>query len=304
MAGLTWLALFPGQGAQRPGMAEALGPEGRERLLQADEALGEPLSRLVDEGPAEELTLTRNAQPALLAVGVALYEAWRRLGLPAPAAAAGHSLGEITALTAAGSLRFPDAVRLVRLRGEAMQAAVPSGEGAMAALLGEGDLDGLLDRAAGGECLVAANLNAPGQTVVSGHAGAVGRAVSLAGEAGFRRAVPLAVSAPFHSPLMAAAARALAEALEAVEVLPPAFPVASNASGGWHGRDPAEVKGALVAQVDSPVRWTENMSLLAREDAEAWVDVGPGKVVAGLAPRDDPRPKCHRSSPPEGIRWP
>lgn len=284
-------------------MAAALadGP-GRERLLEADEVLGLPLSTLIDQGPAESLTQTANAQPALLAVGFALYEAWRRAGMPAPAAGAGHSLGEYTALTAAGALGYADALRLVRRRGEAMQRAVPVGEGGMAALLGSGDLEGLLAAAAAGECLVAANYNAPRQTVVSGAAGAVARAAEAARAHGFAKAVVLRVSAPFHSPLMAPAAAEMAQALAEVAIAPPAWPVASNATGALH-TEPEEVRAALGAQIAGPVRWVEDMEALAGTAADIWLDVGPGKVAAGLAPAADPRPRCHLSAPPEGIRF-
>ncbi|MCH7494325.1 ACP S-malonyltransferase [bacterium] len=303
MARVAWLALFPGQGSQAPGMAAALGSgPGRSRLLEADDILGFSLTALIDEGPAAALTETANAQPALLAVGFALYEAWRRAGLPEPVGGAGHSLGEYTALTASGALAYADALRLVRRRGEAMQEAVPVGEGGMAALLGAGDLAGLLAEAEEGDCLVAANYNTPGQTVVSGTAAAVGRAVAAARGHGFGRAVALRVSAPFHSPLMAPAAAAMAAALAEVPIDAPRWPVGSNATGALL-TDPERIRASLLAQITSPVRWVESMDALAALPFDLWLDVGPGRVVAGLAKAGDSRPKCHLASPPEGIRF-
>ncbi|MBC8514322.1 ACP S-malonyltransferase [bacterium] len=296
------LFLYPGQGAQKPGMADAFhgNPQAWERLLIADEVLGFSLSALVTKGPADELTLTANAQPALLAVGMAFHDLWTSAGLE-PVAAAGHSLGEYTALCAAGSFLYEDALHLVRVRGQAMQEAVPNGEGGMVALLGKGDVEALLGEASEDGCLVAANLNTPVQTVLSGDAQSIQRATSVAPSFGFRRAVPLSVSAPFHSPLMQPVAERMADALSGVEITPPQWPVASNATGGWHAQEPDEIRRCLVDQIVGAVQWVQNMETVATQPGDVWLDVGPGKVVAGMAPREDSRPKCHLEAPPLAV---
>jgi [acyl-carrier-protein] S-malonyltransferase len=289
-----WIALFPGQGSQAVGMGATLAethPAAREVFERADAALGEPLSRLCFEGPEDQLRLTRNTQPALLTVSTAAWRLLEAEDVAAPVAAAGHSLGEYSALVAAGVLEFEDALRAVRLRGEAMQEAVPVGEGAMAALIG-------LDAEAaerlcaevreGDEVLVPANYNAPDQTVVAGHRAAVERLVARARDAGARRALPLPVSAPFHCPLMEPAAARLAAFLADLEFRPARFPVVTNVDarptmGG------SEAREALVRQVASPVRWVETVRWLAGEtEAGVALEIGAGKVLAGLVKRAAP----------------
>lgn len=284
--------VFPGQGSQKVGMgrvwADAV-PEASLAFEEADEALGFPLSKLCWEGPEEELNLTANTQPALVAAAVAVH---RALGVLAPGlqpvAVAGHSLGEYSALVAAGALGFADALRLVRRRGELMQEAVPVGQGAMAAIIGldAETIAGIAEEAATAEevCAVA-NYNGPSQTVIAGSKGAVDRAVVLARERGARKATLLAVSAPFHSPLMLPAREGMAPLLAAAAFHDPKVPVVSNVdaapvTAGEAARD------ALLRQIDSPVRWVE--SVLWMEEAlgvEIFVEVGPGSVLTGLTRR-------------------
>jgi len=249
---------------------------------EADDALGFPLSRLCFEGPEEQLKLTENTQPALLTVSTAAAEALKERGLT-PDYVAGHSLGEYSALVAAESLRFADAVRLVRKRGQYMQEAVPRGVGAMAALLKlpEGKLDGVLEQAAQGEVVSAANLNSPDQTVIAGHAGAVARAMELAKAAGARRAVPLPVSAPFHCALMKPAQERLRMDLDATEFRDLSRPLVNN----WQGREirsGAEAREGLYQQVPNPVRWLESIRYLAGRGIGHYVEVGAGGVLTGL----------------------
>jgi [acyl-carrier-protein] S-malonyltransferase len=282
--------LFPGQGAQSVGMAKdvlAVSVAAREVFARADEALGEPLSRLILEGPEDELTLTANAQPAIVATSCALLAAIRERvpALPLPAFGAGHSLGEYSALVAAGALTLEDAVRLVRARGRAMQDAVPSGTGAMAAVMGvePAKLLELCAAAAQGEVVSPANFNAPGQIVVAGHAGAVSRVSELvAAEKG--KAIALKVSAPFHCALMAPAARVLAEKLGAVAVKPLLFPIVANLDAKPN-REESRVKDLLVGQVDGAVRWEESVRAMAGAGVERALEIGPGKVLAGLVKR-------------------
>ena len=285
---VAWL--FPGQGSQAVGMGgdvAAAFPSARAVLDQADAALGEPLSRLIAEGPEEALTLTQNAQPALVATSsailAAIREAWPEL--PAPAFAAGHSLGEYSALVAAGALSLADAVRVVRARGDAMQRAVPAGVGAMSAVMGidPARLAELCEKAAGGEVLSPANFNAPGQIVVAGHAGAVARLGELvAAERG--RVIPLKVSAPFHCALMAPAGRAVEAALARATVAPARFPVVANFDA-TPNTDPRRTVELLVSQVDGPVRWEQTIGRMAAEGVTHALEIGPGKVLAGLVKR-------------------
>jgi [acyl-carrier-protein] S-malonyltransferase len=277
--------LFPGQGSQSVGMGKALAeafPAARRVFEQADEALGEPLSRLCFEGPEEQLRLTANTQPALLTVSIAALAALgHRLG--APDFVAGHSLGEYSALVAAGSLQFTDAVRLVRKRGEYMQAAVPAGVGAMAALLKlpEGKLDGVLAQAAQGETVTAANLNSPDQVVIAGHAAAVERAMALAKIAGARRAVLLPVSAPFHCPLMQPAQQRLKTELDATDFHDLACPLVNN----WQAREVhtgADAREGLYQQVPNPVQWVSTIRFLAKQGVVRFVEIGAGAVLTGL----------------------
>jgi [acyl-carrier-protein] S-malonyltransferase len=256
---------------------------------EANAALGTDLTRVIFEGPREDLALTANTQPAVLTVSVAAAAACAELGLR-PALAAGHSLGEYSALVVAGALAFADAVRIVRRRGEYMQEAVPVGTGAMAALMGL-DLaaaEALCAEAAQGEVVQVANVNSAAQIVVAGHRSAVERAVALAARGGGRvKSVMLPVSAPFHCALMAPAAERLARDLADVPVAEPTVPVVRNADGGVT-RTASEVKPFLVRQVASPVRWTECVGSLAREGATAFVEVGPGRVLTSLVKRSVP----------------
>jgi [acyl-carrier-protein] S-malonyltransferase len=287
---MTVAWLFPGQGSQSVGMAKdvlAASAAARDTFARVDAALGEPLSRLIIEGPEEALTTTANAQPAIVATSCAVLAAIReRLAdLPPPAFAAGHSLGEYSALVAAGALELEDAVRLVRARGLAMQEAVPPGTGAMSAIVGveRARLEALCDEASQGEVVSAANFNAPGQIVIAGHAGAVARAGELASQAG-GRAIALKVSAPFHCALMAPAARALDAELARVRVAPLRFPVLANADGRPN-RDAARVKDLLVRQVDGVVRWEDGVRSMVAEGVTHALEIGPGKVLAGLFKR-------------------
>lgn len=256
---------------------------------EADDALGFALSKMCFEGPEDALKLTENTQPALLAVSTAAARVLAEHGF-APDYVAGHSLGEYSALVAAGSLRFAGALRLVRQRGQYMQAAVPPGVGAMAALLRlpEGALDGVLQQAAQGEVISAANLNAPDQVVIAGHAGAVARAIELAKAAGARRAVLLPVSAPFHCALMKPAQERLAADLDATEFAGLRCPLVNN----WQAREvrtAEEARRGLFEQVPNPVRWTESIRYLAAQDVARCIEVGAGGVLTGLLRSVDPR---------------
>lgn len=280
--------LFPGQGSQEVGMGRALAeasPAAAAVWAEADAALGFPLSRLCFEGPAADLALTANTQPAVLTASVAAAAALAERGVT-PRLAAGHSLGEYSALVVAGALRFAEAVRLVRRRGECMQDAVPVGTGAMAALMGV-DLavaEQACAEAAQGEVVGVANVNSPGQIVIAGHRGAVERAVAAAAARGGKKSVMLPVSAPFHCALMKPAADRLATELERVTVTAPRIPVVRNVDGGVT-TTADEVKPFLVQQVASPVRWTDCTERLAREGATAFLEVGPGRVLTGLLKR-------------------
>ena len=285
---MTTVFLFPGQGSQSVGMGKdlaAASPAAARVWAEADEALGFSLSRLCFEGPEADLGLTANTQPGVLTASVAGAAALAERGVT-PALAAGHSLGEYSALVVAGALAFADAVRLVRRRGEFMQEAVPVGTGAMAALLGM-ELAGAEEtcaQAAQGEVVGVANINSPGQIVIAGHRGAVERAVKLAAERGGKKSMLLPVSAPFHCALMKPAADRLAAALERVTVTPPRIPVVRNVDAGLT-TTAEEVKPFLVRQVASPVRWTDCLARLAREGGDVWLEVGPGRVLAGLLKR-------------------
>jgi len=266
-------------------------PAARACFELADRALGFSLSKLCFEGPQGELTLTKNAQPAILTASIAALNAWRDASpsLAEPSFAAGHSLGEYSALVAAGALRFEDAVRIVHLRGRAMQEAVPEGQGAMAAIMGgePEQVSALCAEAANGDVLSAANFNSPGQIVISGAAAAVARAVELAPSKKLK-AIPLKVSAPFHSALMAPAARAVEAALARVEIGPLAFPVVANVDARPNA-ERARVAELLVRQVDGPVRWQESIAFMAEAGVTRAFEIGPGKVLAGLVKRIDKR---------------
>lgn len=277
--------LFPGQGSQYVGMGKTLASRfdtAREIFHTADQALGFSLTQLCFDGPAEELQRTENTQPALLTVSIAAYRVLEEQGLR-PDCVAGHSLGEYSALVAAGALDFPDAVRLVRNRGRYMQEAVPQGVGAMAALLKlpEGKLESVLNEAAQGEVVSAANLNSPDQVVIAGHAGAVNRAVELAKAAGARRAVLLPVSAPFHCSLMKPAQERLARDLQAIEFRDLKVPLVNN----WQARvihTGEEARQGLYEQVPNPVRWADSIQRLAAEGITRFIEVGAGGVLTGL----------------------
>lgn len=285
--------IFPGQGSQSVGMGKALAetfPQAKAVFDEVDDALSQKLSTVMWEGPAEELTLTANTQPALMAVSLAairVLEAEAGLDLKKHAAfLAGHSLGEYSALAAAGSLSVADTARLLRIRGNAMQNAVPVGQGAMAALLGL-EYDAALEvarEAAQGEVCDAANDNGGAQVVVSGHKSAVERAVALAQTKGAKRAVMLAVSAPFHCALMQPAADAMREALGSVIVNAPAVPVVANVEAAPI-TDPAAIRDALVRQVTGTVRWRESVAYMAAQGVESFYEVGSGKVLTGLVKR-------------------
>jgi [acyl-carrier-protein] S-malonyltransferase len=276
-------------------------PAARRVFDEADSALEFPISRICFEGPDDELKRTENTQPALLTVSIAAFEVLRERGL-APDFVAGHSLGEYSALVAAGSLRFVDAVRLVRKRGRYMQEAVPQGVGAMAALLKlpDGKLDGVLAEAAQGEIVTAANLNSPDQVVIAGHAAAVNRAIELAKAAGARRAVLLPVSAPFHCPLMQPAQERLRADLNATEFRDLACPLVNN----WSAREVrtgSEAREGLYQQVPNPVRWLESVRYLAAQGVSRFVEVGAGSVLTGLLRNIDPALAGARFGEPEDV---
>lgn len=305
---MTCAFVFPGQGAQTIGMGRALAeayPAARAVFEQVDEALGEHLSALIWEGEAEDLTLTENAQPALMATSLAAMRALEAEGggIEAVSFVAGHSLGEYSALAAAGALGVADAARLLRTRGRAMQAAVPVGAGAMAALLG---LDfataaGVAAEAAGHQVCQAANDNDPGQVVVSGHREAVERAVGIARERGARRAVLLPVSAPFHCALMEPAARAMAEALEGVEINPPAVPLVANVRARPVS-DPATIRALLVEQVTGVVRWRESVAWMAGAGVTTFCEIGAGKALSGMIRRIDKSVTTRAVGTPGDVR--
>jgi len=285
--------IFPGQGSQSVGMGQALAEASsvaRHLFEEVDEALKQKLARLMAEGPQDELTLTENAQPAIMANAVATL---RVSGIPIGKAdfVAGHSLGEYSALCAAGSFDVPTAARLLKLRGQAMQRAVPVGEGAMAALLGAGleVARAVADAAAQGEVCTVANDNDPSQVVISGHRGAVERALDIAREKGAKRAVLLPVSAPFHSPLMEPAAREMEQALAEVAVGEPAVPLYANVTAA-PVEEPDEIRRLLVEQVTGMVRWRESVAAMAEAGVDHFVEFG-GKVLAPMVKRIAPDAK-------------
>ena len=300
--------LFPGQGSQYAGMGRTLAaefPAAKAIFDEADRALGFSLSNLCFEGPEDQLKLTENTQPAILTVSTAACAVLKEKGVR-PDYVAGHSLGEYSALVAAGALHFADAVRIVRNRGRYMQEAVPAGVGAMAALLKmpEGMLAGVLEAAAQGEIVSAANLNSPDQVVIAGHTGAVNRAMELAKAAGARRAVILPVSAPFHCRLMEPAQRRLAEDLAKTEFADLTVPLINN----WQAREirsGSEARSGLVEQVPNPVRWIEIVRHIAGQGVTRWIEVGPGAVLAGLLRNIDstqsPAIKCGEAADVAGV---
>ena len=282
--------VFPGQGSQSVGMMDAWAGNAAvaDVLARAGQALGQDLAALIAQGPAEQLNLTTNTQPAMLAAGVACFAAWRDAGGPLPAVMAGHSLGEYAALTAAGALALEDAVRLVRIRADAMQAAVPVGTGAMAAILGLDDdtVRAVCAQAGQGEVVEAVNFNAPAQVVIAGHKAAVERACEAAKAAGAKRALLLPVSAPFHSSLLKPAAEVLARALAGAAVQSPQVPVINNVDVAVQS-DPAAIRDALVRQAWHAVRWVETLQAMKAQGVTHVIEFGPGKVLTGLTKRID-----------------
>lgn len=305
---MTKAFVFPGQGAQTIGMGKALAeayPAAKAVFDEVDEALGEKLSTLIWEGDQAELTLTQNAQPALMATSLAALRALEAEGVvlaDQAAYVAGHSLGEYSALAAAGALSVSDAARLLRTRGQAMQQAVPVGEGAMAALLGL-DFDAakaVADEAAMGEVCQAANDNDPGQVVVSGHKDAVERAVGLAKEKGAKRAVLLPVSAPFHCQLMEPAAEVMAQALGEVDINRPVVPVVANVVAEAVS-DPATIRSLLVNQVTGSVRWRESVIWMGQNGVTEIWEIGAGKALSGMVRRIDRAIACTAIGTPEDV---
>ena len=282
--------VFPGQGSQSVGMLKGYAglPEVDAVLAEAAQVLGADFVKLLDDGPAEQLNMTANTQPAMLTAGIAAYRAWRASGGPLPAIVAGHSLGEYAALVAAGAIEFRDCLPLVRHRAQAMQEAVPAGEGAMAAILGLDD-DAVRDacaEAAQGQVVQAVNFNAPLQVVIAGAMAAVERAMQACKAKGARRALPLPVSAPFHSSLMRPAADKLRAYLINIVLNKPAIEVIHNVDLS-SGVEPDQIKDALVRQAASPVRWVETIRKMAASGVTHVVECGPGNVLAGLTRRID-----------------
>ena len=282
--------MFPGQGSQSVGMLRAYAglPEVEQVRAEAARILGDAFVQMLDEGPAEQLNLTVNTQPAMVVAGIAAYRAWRALGGPSPETVAGHSLGEYSALVAAGSLSFADALPLVRYRAQAMQEAVPEGQGAMAAILSLDDdtVRAACAESAQGEAVQAVNFNAPGQVVIAGHKAAVARAIEACKTRGAKRALPLPVSAPFHSSLMHPAAARLRDVLANVAFAPPQIELINNVDV-TEETDPARIKDALVRQAASPVRWAETIRRMAAKGVTHVIECGPGKVLSGLVRRID-----------------
>jgi [acyl-carrier-protein] S-malonyltransferase len=306
---MTSAFIFPGQGSQAVGMGKALAeasPAARAVFAEIDEALGQSLSSLMWNGPEAELTLTENAQPALMAVSIAVLrtlETEHGVSLRSTAAfVAGHSLGEYSALAAAGTFTLSDAARLLKARGRAMQAATPVGVGAMAALLGleSADAEAVAREAAQGEVCAAANDNAPGQVVISGHRSAVERAIELAKTRGAKRAVLLPVSAPFHCALMAPAAAVMEEELAMVGMKAPTVPLVANVIARPL-REPDEIRRKLVEQVTGRVRWRECMGYMADAGVTVFCELGAGKVLTGLAKRTAPAASAIAAGTPEEI---
>ena len=300
--------VFPGQGAQTIGMGRELAdayPAARAVFDEVDDALNESLSTMIWTGDIETLTLTRNAQPALMATSIAALRALESEGISVAehaACVAGHSLGEYSALVAAGSLALADAARLLRIRGEAMQSAVPVGIGAMAALLGL-DFDAaraVAEEAAQGQTCQAANDNDPGQVVVSGHREAVERALDIAKEKGAKRAMLLPVSAPFHCDLMAPAARAMAEALDDVDIRDPAVPLVANVTAAPVS-DATQIRALLVDQVTGSVRWRESVLRMAADGVTDIWEIGAGKALSGMIRRIDKDIATRQIGTPEGV---
>ncbi|MBU5636633.1 ACP S-malonyltransferase [Geomonas sp. Red69] len=302
----SYAFIFPGQGSQHAGMGKDLADNFKTAKVafeEADDALGFSLSKLCFEGPEEDLKLTANTQPAILAASVAAFRVLKQECPIAPSYLAGHSLGEYSALVASGALDFADALRTVRARGSFMQDAVPVGVGAMAAILGaEADvLREICAEAAQGEVVSPANFNSPGQIVVAGHTGAVNRAIEIAKARGFRKAMLLPVSAPFHCALMKPAADRLAQTLESVQVGAITAPVVSNVEAKPNS-DAARVKPLLVEQVCAPVLWEQIIQSIVAAGVTNFVEIGPGKVLAGLVKRIDKEAACSNVQDAAGVK--
>ncbi|MBI3146824.1 MAG: ACP S-malonyltransferase [Pseudogulbenkiania sp.] len=287
---MSFAFVFPGQGSQSLNMMDGFAdlPVVKQTFDEASAVLGDDLWAMLKAESADAINATVNTQPLMLAAGVATWRAWLASGGALPVAVAGHSLGEYSALVAAGALSFADAVKLVRLRAVAMQEAVPAGEGAMAAILNlsDDDIRAACAEAAQGEVVEAVNFNSPGQVVIAGAKAAVERAMELCKAKGAKRALPLPVSVPSHCALMKPAAERLAAALAEVEIKAPTIPVLHNADVASYS-DPAQIRDALVRQLYSPVRWTETVQKLAADGVVQLAECGPGKVLAGLAKRID-----------------
>lgn len=280
--------VFPGQGSQAIGMLNGFGdnPVVRDTVAEASDAIGIDLARMIAEGPKEELDLTTNTQPVMLTAAVATWRAWLAAGGAMPALVAGHSLGEYSALVAAGALAFKDAVPLVRFRAQAMQEAVPVGQGGMAAILGlsDDDVRAACAEAAQGEVVEPVNFNAPAQVVIAGHKAAVERACDAAKARGAKRALVLPVSAPFHSSLLRPASLRLQDYMAGIQFNAPSVPLINNVDVAIV-TDPAAIRDALVRQAASPVRWVETVQKFAAEGVTHVIECGPGKVLAGLTKR-------------------
>jgi [acyl-carrier-protein] S-malonyltransferase len=288
--------IFPGQGSQSPGMGRELAdkfPAARQIFEEADDALGFALSTLCFNGPAEELQLTENTQPAILATSVAVLRAIESEGFPKPDFVAGHSLGEYSALVAAGSLSLSDAVKTVRARGRYMQEAVPVGTGAMAAILGSDveTVNAACAEAAQGQVCSAANINSPGQIVIAGDAAAIDRAIEILKARGAKRAVKLNVSAPFHCALMKPAQEHLTANLDALQFDDLATPLVTNVDAKPI-KTGAEARDSLVRQVSQPVRWLESVEFLSSHGVQTFIEIGPGKVLSGLVRQINRELRC------------
>ncbi len=302
---MTFAAIFPGQGSQSVGMLSELAQQYslvQQTFAEASDALGFDLWDMVQNGPDTDLNSTHNTQPAMLSAGVAVWRIWNESGAPQPAAMAGHSLGEFTALVCSGAMDFSDAVKLVAERGRLMQEAVPEGQGAMAAILGLDDavVISVCEKAAEGDVVQAVNFNSPGQVVIAGSAAAVDRAIQIATDEGAKKAIKLPVSVPSHCDLMKPAAEKLAEKLTQIEIATPSIPVIHNVDVTSHS-DADAIRNALSMQLYRPVRWVETVQKLVADGMSDMVEMGPGKVLMGLIRRIDRSVTCTPVQDPAGL---